>query len=117
MMMSMGWDIGLAPLLDIEFNRCKSHIKWMEYSMSKTPVLASRVYPYYEKIDNKDVIVDGKTGFLFSDENEFKTKLKKLILDIELRKKIGDNAYNYIIKKWQYRDNIKKMVKILNQYL
>ena len=31
---SQGWNVGLAPLIDDEFNRGKSHIKWMEYALS-----------------------------------------------------------------------------------
>lgn len=39
-------DIGLAPLLDSEFNRCKSVLKHYEYSMVGAATLASRVPPY-----------------------------------------------------------------------
>ena len=42
----LGWWIGLAPLLDIPFNRCKADTKWLEYSVAGVPVVASNLAPY-----------------------------------------------------------------------
>ena len=39
-------DIGLCPLTDTAFNRCKSPIKWMEYAMAGAATVASPVEPY-----------------------------------------------------------------------
>ena len=64
LLMGLKWDIGLAPLIDDQFNRGKSHIKWMEYSMKKIPTIASRVYPYIQPVLGKKTIQQGKTGFL-----------------------------------------------------
>lgn len=97
------WDIAIAPLIDSSFNKCKSHIKWMEYSMYKIPTVASRVYPYYKDILGKNTIIDGETGLLAND-NEWVDKLSLLIEDSKLREKLGNNAYNYIAKEWQYKD-------------
>jgi glycosyltransferase involved in cell wall biosynthesis len=111
------FDIGLAPLVDNEFNRCKSHIKWMEYSMYQIPMVASRVYPYCEPIDGIKTIQDGKTGFLAGDEKEWVEKLSFLIENKQKRLEIGQNAYDYIKYNWQYRDNIKKWVKAIKHFL
>lgn len=99
------WDIGIAPLTQDEFNRGKSHIKWMEYAMYKIPCVASRVYPYHEKILGQDTITDGETGLL-CDKKEWYKKLKKLIDNKELREKIGNNAYEYIKNNLQYKDHL-----------
>lgn len=96
-----GWDIGIAPLVDTAFTRCKSHIKWFEYSMFKIPVLASRVYPYFMPIKGKKVIEDGVTGLL-ARSNEWEEKLEKLVVDKKLRLKLGKNAHDFIKKEWQY---------------
>ncbi len=40
------WDIGIAPLADTAFNRCKSAIKTMDYAALGLPVLASDVPAY-----------------------------------------------------------------------
>lgn len=98
------WDIGLAPLVDTAFTRCKSHIKWLEYSMFKIPVVASRVYPYFMPIKDKKTIEDGVTGLL-ARSNEWENKIEKLILDKKLRKELGTNAYNDIKKNWQYKNS------------
>jgi hypothetical protein len=39
-------DIALAPLRDTEFNRCKSNLKWIEWSSMNVPVIASDVEPF-----------------------------------------------------------------------
>lgn len=104
------WDIGIAPLEDSEFNRCKSHIKWMEYSMYKIPTVASRVYPYFMPILGRKTITDRQTGMLCRD-NEWEARLEELILDKELREKIGTQAYEHVKKNWQYKDfNMDKLV-------
>lgn len=98
------WDIGIAPLVDTAFTRCKSHIKWMEYASFKIPTVASRVYPYFMPIRNTPTIIDGETGILCR-PNEWEEKLEKMILNEDLRKKIGNNAYNFVKDHWQYEQN------------
>lgn len=95
------WDIGICPLVNTPFTRSKSHIKWMEYAMYKIPTIASRVYPYFMPIEGKEIITDGENGLLVKDDEWFDA-FEKLILDKELRIKLGENAYEYIKKNWQY---------------
>jgi glycosyltransferase involved in cell wall biosynthesis len=40
------WDIGIAPLADITFNRAKSNVKLKEYAAAGVPWLASPIGPY-----------------------------------------------------------------------
>ena len=97
------WDIAIAPLVDTAFTRCKSHIKWLEYSMYKVPTVASRVYPYHMPIDGVPIIEDGKTGLLAAN-NEWVEKLEMLITDTDLRKRMGQEAYDAVKMNWQYGD-------------
>lgn len=97
------WDIGICPLVDSAFTRCKSHIKWMEYSMYKIPVVASRVYPYFMDICGRKTITDGETGLL-AKNHEWEAKLESLLLSKELREKLGQQSYDHIKKEWQYKD-------------
>lgn len=48
----------LVPLEDTEFNRCKSDIKWLEYSAAGIAGLFSNITPYSSSIRN------GETGLL-----------------------------------------------------
>lgn len=106
MMCKKRWDIGIAPLVNNEFTRGKSHIKWMEYAMCKLPCVASKVYPYYKGINGLKTIEDGKTGMLAIDNLDFYKKLKILIDDPELRVRMGLNAYDQVAYNWQWSKNI-----------
>jgi hypothetical protein len=97
------WDIGIAPLVDSEFTRSKSHIKWMEYSMYKIPTIASQVYPYFMNSFGIDTIKHEETGLLVK-PSEWFDALEDLILHKDKRKKLGENAFNYIKNNWQYSD-------------
>ena len=38
---SLRWTLGLAPLEDTDFNRCKADTKWVEYTVAGVPAVAS----------------------------------------------------------------------------
>lgn len=80
-------DIGLAPLVDCPFNRCKSNLKFLEYSLLGMLTVASPVAPYL------DTIQDGVTG-LFVRDNDW---VEALALRCErTRADIAENAYYYV---------------------
>lgn len=106
---SQGWDIGIAPLVDTLFTRSKSHIKWLEYSSCKIPTVASRVYPYSMPCGGIETIKDGETGFLVK-QNEWVDVLDELVKNESKRKKIGEQAYQYVKDNWQY-GKLKQVVK------
>ena len=91
-------DINLCPLLDNEFNRSKSAIKWYESTMPSKPevTLAAKVPPY------SDEMVDGETGLLYSDTQEFVEKLSLLIEREELRRLLGENAKRWVLENRHY---------------
>jgi hypothetical protein len=43
---SLGWWIGIAPLVDDAFNRCKADTKWVEYTQAGIAVVASDLPAY-----------------------------------------------------------------------
>lgn len=49
---------------------------------------------------NKEIIINNETGFLVNNKNEFFEKIKMLIEDESLRRKLGNNAKNYCINKF-----------------
>ena len=46
----LDWDIGLCPLLDTPFNRCKSALKFYEYAACGSATVASAVPPYDREV-------------------------------------------------------------------
>lgn len=97
---SIDFDIGVAPLAPIEFNRSKSHIKALEYAALGIPVVASDREPY------RDFVIDGVTGFLVRRDHEWELRLRDLINDEAMRTEMGraakERARDYAIGKgWQ----------------
>ena len=107
------WNIGICPLIDSPFNECKSHIKWLEYSTYKIPTVASRIYPYYKDIMGVPTIQHEETGLLCDTTEDWVENLSKLIESKELRKKLGENAYNAVLKNWQYKDWKKNIIEVV----
>jgi len=102
---SRGWDIGVAPLDDNAFTRCKSHIKFMEYAALHIPVIASMVHPYCIAISDRYVIEQDKTGLLVK-PSEWEEALETLITNAEKRKELAENAHKHITDNWQYDDGL-----------
>jgi len=108
---TMNCDIGLCPVADNEFNRCKSSIKWMEYSTQKMATIASDITPYNVDIE-KDV-----TGILVNDSEWFDA-MERLIADKLYREALARNAYNTVCEKYNantkahlWRDAYDKVLK------
>ena len=93
------FDIGLTPIVNRPFNLSKSNIKWQEYSMLEVPTIASNVGPY-KCIDH------GKTGFLANDDLTWYHNLTKLADDVELRKRIGKQAKQKVLKDYNIKSKI-----------
>lgn len=82
-------DISLLPLRDVIFNRSKSDLKFIECAGNGAVILASPVV--YGKS-----VVDGETGFIYHDMQEFASKLRLLIDDGDKRRDVAQKAYDYV---------------------
>lgn len=102
------FDIAVAPLFDNQFNRCKSNIKWLEFSMLEIPMVASDVLPY------KD-IEHGKTGFIAKNHADWVKYLSKLIESEELRRKIGKQAKKEVLKNWTIDKFLPLYTNLINE--
>jgi processive 1,2-diacylglycerol beta-glucosyltransferase len=92
-------DIFIAPLVDNEFNRCKSSIKYFEYSSLGAPGVYSSLEPYNQ------VITHGKNGLLASSLDEWSECLIRLIEDDELRYQLALHAQASIRENWLLSQN------------
>jgi glycosyltransferase involved in cell wall biosynthesis len=72
------WDVGICPLVPIQFNLMKANTKWVEYTSSGAAVVASRGTVYDE------CCADG-CGILASTEDEWFEALHLLVNDVSAR--------------------------------
>lgn len=75
------FDIGLAPLTDIPFNRARSSIKVKEYAASQVPWLASPVTPYAH--------LGPEQGGLLVADGDWAAALDRLVSDRRARKRLA----------------------------
>lgn len=85
-MAMLGLDVAIAPLADLEFNRCKSPLKFAEYTAFGYPVIAQNMTPY------KEHIIHGQTGLLAGSKEAWLQCLEQLYKDKDLRRKLRFNA-------------------------
>lgn len=106
---TIGEDISLAPLMPTPFNNCRSAIKMYEAAVQKDPVptVAQATGPYL------DEIVDGETGLLYRTPEEFEQKMSVLIESAAERKRIGQNAKDWLS---EHRDAMKHVPMWLALY-
>lgn len=108
---SFGFDIGIAPLVDCNFNRSKSNLRWLEYSAMKLPTVATDISHFSQSIR------DGQDGFLIKDNDlqEWQKRLEMLIEDQGLREEVGRQAYRRVKKDFNLKNNAPKYVRLLKK--
>jgi glycosyltransferase involved in cell wall biosynthesis len=97
-------DLFIAPLQDNRFNRCKSAIKFLEYSALGAPGVFSNLSPYSDAISHRE------NGMLASTPDEWLSHLNDLIENTDLRQRMGAAAQATLrqqgllsqgVQKWQ----------------
>lgn len=99
-------DIVLAPLADNQFNRMKSNLKQVECWTRKLPIVCSDIPPYNvhgRHMENCILIPAEKNAHKY-----WKKYLKKLILDADLRKQLGEQLYEDFKIEYNLADVTKK---------
>jgi glycosyltransferase involved in cell wall biosynthesis len=92
-------DIFIAPLVDNLFNRCKSAVKFLEYSACGTPGIYSRLEPYEHLVDHE------VNGLLATTPQEWEADLALLVESPELRHKLGEGAQKTVRSGWLLSQN------------
>lgn len=91
-MYSLNLDIGLCPVVDNHFNRNKSAIKWLEYSVLNAATVASDIPPY------SPVIAHGHTGLLAKeDPRDWEQQIESLVIDKYARQRIARDANHEVL--------------------
>lgn len=105
----MGFDIGIAPLVDNAFNRGKSNLRWLEYSSLGISTVASNVGHFAETIH------DGSDGILCDTPDDFISALESLILDSSKRKMMGQEAKKRVFRDFNMDETVKKYAEIFKE--
>lgn len=110
-MASFGFDIGIAPLVDCNFNRSKSNLRWLEYSATSRPTVATDISHFSQSIQS------GFTGLLIgqNDLKKWKDALTMLVRDPNYRDELGRNAYKRVKKDFNVAKNSPKYLRLLKQ--
>ncbi len=92
-------DIFIAPLIDHPFNRCKSPLKYFEYTAMGVPAVYSAVEPY------ASVVRHAETGLLAATPEEWKDGLTRLVEDPEMRIALALRAQAHVRDEWLLSKN------------
>ena len=103
-------DIVVVPLAENVYTRCKSSIKFLEASSYKKPGVWQDIRQYRE-------VVDGTNGFLASKAKHWYRAIKRLIDDVELRRKMGEEAFKTVESDWQMKDNVQQYADFFHEAL
>jgi processive 1,2-diacylglycerol beta-glucosyltransferase len=91
---NMTWDVGIAPLVDNAFTRCKSDMKFLDYGALGIAGVYSDLGPYAETVRH------GETGWLAPNSTTAWVEgLERLIADAELRARLAANARRYVYRE------------------
>jgi glycosyltransferase involved in cell wall biosynthesis len=102
-------DIGIVPLLDLDWNPWKFFLKTVQYMAVGLPVVARNMG------SNREVIKDGVNGFLVETEQEWFDRLSLLIENKELRLKMGEAARQTALNNYSMKTQINRVVEIFEQ--
>ncbi|WP_262984798.1 glycosyltransferase family protein [Sphingomonas daechungensis] len=87
------WDVGICPLVPIDFNLMKANTKWVEYTASGAAVVASRGTVYDE------CCADG-CGILAATTDEWFAALDRLVNDENERLGMVQRAQNRLEQEY-----------------
>lgn len=103
----LGWWIGLAPLEDNSFNRCKADTKWVEYSYAGIPVVASDLPVYHQ------ACTEG-AGILASKPEDWTKALIQLLGSLSFRQKIIGQARRRLAARYSHSDLEAQVLHVLS---
>jgi hypothetical protein len=81
------YDVGIAPLVDIPFNRARSNVKLKEYAVMGVPWLASPIGPYAG-------LGERQGGRLVADDRWYE-ELERLVVEPRARRKLAKRALKW----------------------
>lgn len=108
-LIDMRFDLALVPLEESDFHACKSVIKYLDFSVARTPVVCSDVFPY------KDVIVSNENGLLVRNgiSRSWYSAVNQLLGDDVLRSSIAEKALQDVVRNYSLEKSLKHWEELL----
>jgi len=92
------WSVGLAPVIDNDVTRCKSDLKWLEFTMSGAALVANDVEAYKLVPDDSIIRVKDGKGFadavrdLLHNETERKRMIRRSMFHVKQNRLVGNES-------------------------
>ena len=107
---SLGWWVGLAPLEDNVFNRCKADTKWVEYSLAGMAIVASDIVVYRRACEDR-------AGLLASGAAEWRQAILDLLLSPALRASTISAAQHKLRARYTHDQLRRQVLDVFSQAL
>lgn len=104
-----GFDIGIMPLPDNDWERGKCAYKLIQCMACGKPVVASPVGA------NRDVVAAGETGFLPADPAGWATALETLAGDAQLRRRFGLAGRAVVEARYSLQGTAPRLIELLRR--
>jgi tetratricopeptide (TPR) repeat protein len=92
-------DVGIAPLKDTAFNRCRSDVKFLEYGVHGVVPVMAHLEPYLQSVR------DGVTGFVYRAPCNLVEILDRLVCDPHIRIAAAQAARRYVLTERLQKDH------------
>jgi glycosyltransferase involved in cell wall biosynthesis len=102
-------DVAIMPLSDTEHNRGKEPYKIKEYMAAGLPIVASPVG------HNLRVVEEGRHGYLPRSPEGWEEALERLVLDPELRQRMGAEGRALVQERWDYPRLLADLARVLRE--
>ena len=106
-----GLDVGLMPLTDDAWTRGKAGFKLLQYMAAGLPSVSSNVGM------NREIIQNGKNGFLVENASDWQIILEELACDPALCKRTGQNARKTVENQYCLDVIVPRIVDIFHQFV
>ncbi len=107
----LGLDVAIAPLAATEFNKCKSPLKFEEYTAFGWPTICQDMTPY------KEHIVNGHNGLLADTKEQWLLALNQMYANKELRMKLRFNALHTVKEMFDLNNIAREWAEVYSNLL
>ena len=87
-------NIGLYPIIPSNWALGKGGLKTLQYMSIGIPSISTNFGT------STEIVTHGKNGFLVNNDQEWMDSIQLLVEDVTLRKKIGINAREHVLKNY-----------------